>query len=120
MTCQAALPKALRLPAISVSRKRKPVTCSMLNVSEIRPAMGKSGRKYANSSIRITAQTKLGAETPSRATMRMELSTQVPRKRADAMPSGSPIAIIIALATKISSRVAGRNWPMSTTTGRLV
>ena len=79
MMCQAALPKAPSLPAISVSSSRNPVTASMLKVSEMRPAMGKRGRKYANSSIRITAQTKLGAETPSIATMRMELSTQVPR-----------------------------------------
>ena len=51
----------------------------MLYVSVMRPAMGKRGRKNANSSIRKMAQTKLGAETPSNVTTRMELSIQVPR-----------------------------------------
>ena len=79
MMCQAALPKAPSLPAINVSSSRKPVTASMLYVSVMRPAMGKRGRKNANSSIRKMAQTKLGAETPSNVTTRMELSIQVPR-----------------------------------------
>ena len=42
--CQAALPKALTLPAISVSTSRKPVTGAMVMVSEMRPAIGNSGR----------------------------------------------------------------------------
>ena len=42
--CQAALPNALKLPATSVSTSRKPVTGAIVMVSEMRPAIGNSGR----------------------------------------------------------------------------
>ena len=66
----------------------------------------------------MIASQKMGTDTPAKETTRVTWSTGLFRRVPEITPSGIPMITAIAIATVVSSNVAGKNLVTASDTGR--